>query len=1013
MDTCAHYQELIWEDLFGLLEAGDSANLRRHMAGCSSCQAERATAAARHQLLAEAARLDVEIPPFAAPVFEDTRPRPPLDLSEVRAAKRRIPIRPWLIAAAVLLLIGFPVGFYRYGRLRCEAALQAAEESVAQIVKERGALHSQAETDRQNLPLIARGTHFRLQAIGPAAYQPGAVNPYRVFVTDLEGHPRDVPVTARLLDAGKPVILETKKPPRTGEMLVMLPANLPLAPQDTPCLELTAQSQNDLAPLHAYLRVLEPAYRTHLAIDKPVYHVGDSIYFRSLTLERFGLKTPGREFTAVYTLASAGGKEFQTLRGLTRKDGIGGGEFVFSPNWPAGEYTLTVAEAENHFPPVTRRLLVRSTVSNQLKAAPATSDKVEVEFFPEGGDLVADLDNRVYFRVHTPPGQAADGKGIIVDSHGREVVAVSTVPSKGPSAPNSGLGMFTLRPRAGETYQLCLPSPQGRELRAALPPVQATGVVLSLPAAVGGPDEPVRVLLHRTGPERDLLVALFCQGRLLGQEFVASKSATTELRLAPTVPCAGVLRVTVFEERQGQLRPVAERLAYRRPKEQLVLLVKTDKKSYVPGESVRLDIGSRNENGKPEPAWVLVSVVDQAAFSRSKNPGESSLPAYFHLSSELEQPEDLEQADILLGDSSEAAAALDLFLGTQGWRRFAEPEKDKTLVLANAPAPRRAQNLTEPAIVKLDNREQIERKCALSLEQALTKLGDTVSRRDEDLVKQGKERLEAAQMAAQQLDVYEDRARALLQLGVGFGGVALFAAACILLAVALVRLGRGLAGNRAYLGGAFAALLLCALAVWGPTHGWNHASNPADRSVIAQYAKKLDQRLDLPVLALENHPGTAVSQALFKGRGPFPQESSRKSLATLGPNEEPNAGQQSQKPVPGPPTQRPFLGTIRGGPSSKPPVPEPPNKSPLAHPLPVRAYAYLPPKEPGSSQQIPETIMWQPILFAENGTAEVRFTLPSHAAAYRIQVQGHSAAGRLGAAQETVECRENSAGATK
>ena len=665
---------------------------------------------------------------------------------------------------------------------------------------------------------------------------------------------------------------------------------------------------------------------------------------------------------------------------------------------------MTVAEAENRFPPVTCRLWLRSAAPSPRKAAQATSDKLEVDFFPEGGDLVADLDNRVYFRVHTSQGQPADLKGVLVDSYGQEVVAVSTVRFEDHWASHRGLGVFTFRPRAGETYRLRFTSPQGKEVRAALPPIQATGVVLSLPRAVGEPEEPVRVRLHQTGSERTLLVALFCQGRLVGQELVASRSATTELRLVPTVPCAGVLRVTVFAERENQLRPVAERLAYRRPKEQLLLSVKMDKKSYGAGESVRLDITSRNEHGKPEPAWLLVSVVDQAAFSRSKNPAEASLPAYFHLTSELEQPEDLEQADILLGDSPEAAAALDLFLGTQGWRRFAEQDRGTALVMANTRVPRRAQNLAEPAIVKLDNLEQVERKCASLLNQASAELDEALSRRDGEVVRQGKERLEAAQSAAQELRAYEDRASALLHLGVGLGGVALFATACVLLVTAVVRLGRGLAGNRIYLAGAFAALLLCAFAVWGPANGWDSRINSADQSVIARYAKILDRQLDLAALPLGTHQGMVASRAQFTGTGSFPQGASGKPLATLGPSEDVDASRQSQQPVGASPIRRPFLGSIGAGSGYKPPVTEASSKSTLTYPLPVRAYAYLPSKQPGTSQVIPETILWQPILFAENGTAEARFMLPPNPATYRVCVQGHSVAGRLGAVQEALEC---------
>jgi len=48
-----------------------------------------------------------------------------------------------------------------------------------------------------------------------------------------------------------------------------------------------------------------------------------------------------------------------------------------------------------------------------------------------------------------------------------------------------------------------------------------------------------------------------------------------------------------------------------------------------------------------------------------------AMPTHFLMTTEVRKPEDLEYADFLLGKHPKAAVALDLLLGTQGWRRFA------------------------------------------------------------------------------------------------------------------------------------------------------------------------------------------------------------------------------------------------------------------------------------------------------------------------------------------------------
>src|SRR5207237_1867807 len=171
----------------------------------------------------------------------------------------------------------------------------------------------------------ARSKHLRVQVIGPAAYQPGTTNPYRLWVTDVAGRPADAPLTARLVNDDNTLVLPAKGLQTRGEWSLQLPANLPLSPENTPRLEIAAGDPENQVAVRTHLRVLEAAYRTHLVTDKLVYRTGDTIYFRSLTLERFGLKAPQQPLSVTYTLTDGRGKELQTLREQMRPDGIGGG----------------------------------------------------------------------------------------------------------------------------------------------------------------------------------------------------------------------------------------------------------------------------------------------------------------------------------------------------------------------------------------------------------------------------------------------------------------------------------------------------------------------------------------------------------------------------------------------------------------------------------------------------------------------------------------------------------------
>src|SRR5262249_48364859 len=76
--------------------------------------------------------------------------------------------------------------------------------------------------------------------------------------------------------------------------------------------------------------------------------------------------------------------------------------------------------------------------------------------------------------------------------------------------------------------------------------------------------------------------------------------------------------------------------------------------------------------GQPAPAVVLLSVVDKGVINLANEKTARNMPTHFYLTTEVRKAEDLEHADFLLTDHPKAPVALDLLLGTQGWRRFAE-----------------------------------------------------------------------------------------------------------------------------------------------------------------------------------------------------------------------------------------------------------------------------------------------------------------------------------------------------
>ena len=314
-----------------------------------------------------------------------------------------------------------------------------------------------------------------------------------------------------------------------------------------------------------------------------------------------------------------------------------------------------------------------------VRNIPVVGKKLNVEFFPEGGDLVAGVPCRVYFQVRTPLEKPADLEGDITD--GTETVAhIRTLTDADLPGVNRGQGLFIFTPVAGKSYFLKIRKPIGIEEPAAgfaLPKVMADGVVLTSLTPVSKSGEPLRVQVQipANSKPRELLVGAYSRGRLIDNERVHVEGGKpVEVTLNPVPSLSGVTRVTVFEEIAGAEKPVAERLVYRQPSQQLNLNVNPDKQRYNPGSKVNLDVRATNEGEQPVPAILMVAVVNQSILTMADEKTYRSMPTQFLLASEVAKPEDLEHADFLLSDHPEAPVALDLLLGTQGWRRFVEQQ---------------------------------------------------------------------------------------------------------------------------------------------------------------------------------------------------------------------------------------------------------------------------------------------------------------------------------------------------
>jgi hypothetical protein len=345
-------------------------------------------------------------------------------------------------------------------------------------------------------------------------------------------------------------------------------------------------------------------------------------------------------------------------------------------------------------------------VETAAKTIPILLQTLDLSLYPEGGTLAAGVANRVYFEARTPAQKPADLAGVVVDGQGAVVARFRSE--------HEGRGRFDLVPRPGTRYTLRVEQPSGIKTTWTLPEAQAEAVALRAPREVTAAGAPVALTLA-SGRARKVKVTLSHREVELAATTVnLQPGVTTPVSLPPQSGgpdwgprfaagrTEGVLIATVWDE-QG--RPVAERLVFRRPERGLTIELRTDKKSYVPGETVKLTARATRA-GKPVAAVLGLTVTDDAVLEMVERREQApSLPVMVLLEPEVRE---LADAHVYLDEKNgKAPLAVDLLLGTQGWRRFAVMQAVQ-LVQTHGDAARRALALRVVT--------QVERRRAMNFE---------------------------------------------------------------------------------------------------------------------------------------------------------------------------------------------------------------------------------------------------------------------------------------------------------
>lgn len=277
-----------------------------------------------------------------------------------------------------------------------------------------------------------------------------------------------------------------------------------------------------------------------------------------------------------------------------------------------------------------------------------------VTFLPEGGNLLADVQQTVAFKAQNSDGRGEQISGYIYAENGDTVARIETV--------RDGMGKFGFKPEPGVRYRARIRSKQGTEKTVDLPETVEQGLSLS----VSSRSEQARYNVLCNDPSLwsdSLFIIVHTRGLLT---YIRPVDPEHPFGVLDTESLPEGISHIVLMKKDGT--PLSERLFFvRKDKSDFRWQIETDKPTDNKREKIALSIALLDDDGKPVKGDFSLSITDRKTVIPDSTADNivSNLLLTSDLKGYIDRP-----AELFRENNDSNRMLLDLVMLTHGWCRF-------------------------------------------------------------------------------------------------------------------------------------------------------------------------------------------------------------------------------------------------------------------------------------------------------------------------------------------------------
>jgi hypothetical protein len=367
------------------------------------------------------------------------------------------------------------------------------------------------------------------------------------------------------------------------------------------------------------------------------YHENLKLQFSDINNKHFALEPIMLNVTA--------GKK--SLFKQTLNTGIDGS---IALNFPVPPKTTTVT------------IIAENEKNNKRAIIPVALNKpedIDLQFLPEGGNLIVGLPAHVGFKAIGDDGKGVNIRGTILNKATKQIAEFESL--------HNGMGSFDMVIDTGETYTATVTLPNGAIKEYPLPVVKPSGTILQIKNQLKSDSIDVSIAATNDltqSADKFLLIGeargIICYAAIFdfqGHNAIRKKIAKS---LFPT----GIAHFSILTTKY---RPLNERQTFIDHDDQINIKLNTNKQNYSPRDSVAINIEVSDKTGEPLQGNFSLAVNDNSLVKNDSLNNDNILVRML-LSADLKGF--IEKPSYFFSKTPGAWLALDNLLLTQGWIGF-------------------------------------------------------------------------------------------------------------------------------------------------------------------------------------------------------------------------------------------------------------------------------------------------------------------------------------------------------